>query len=145
MIDDTCPVCMNAISHLINLFILILFSFKLFAKNIRHVFVVSGCPELFVFGHKTLSMRNTEEKQDHSTSSWRNKEMLWKQSSVQRSLTFDCFMEHGKPQYESNMLPATQCSTPEDWSPRWHRCDKLQPRRSFLYLYCLTPSVNSMD
>jgi len=67
---------------------------------IYHVFVVSGCPELFVLGHKSLYMRNTKVKQDHINSSWRNKEILWKKSSVQWPLTFDCFVDHETPQDE---------------------------------------------
>jgi len=71
-----------------------------------------------MLGHKDISTRNMNVKQDHSISSWRNKEILWKQSSVQRPLTFDGFMDHATPQDEGNMLPATQRRATEDWSPR---------------------------
>ena len=112
---------------------------------IYHVFFLSGCPKFFVFGHESISMTSTKVKEDHSISSWRNKEILWKQSSFQRPHTFDCFLDHGKPQDEGNMLTATKRGTPADWSPGWHRCEKLQTRRALLFPNGFIPSVKSMD
>jgi hypothetical protein len=76
-------------------------------------------------------MRNTKVKLDDSISTLRNKEILWKESSVQIPVTFDSFMDHGTPQDAANMLTATQLRTPEDWIPLLHYCENLQTRRSF--------------
>jgi hypothetical protein len=109
---------MNGVSHLINVFMLKNFSRLNFS---REVFVLSGHPELLVLGHS----RNTKAKQDYSINPLRNKEVLWKQTSVQDPLTFDSSVDHRTPQDEGSMFSATQCRTPDEWSPRLHRFEKL--------------------